>query len=332
MNRYIIIAIFVLLALVAFAAGLLVGPGVSVSDSARALFSGGNPIITYRLVRVLSAIIVGVALSSAGCALQALLKNPLAEPYLLGMSSGAGFGAALATILGLSVSVFGFSALNLFAFGGGMLAVTITFMVARGSGLLSVHALLLAGVMVGAAFGSLVLLMLAIFPARDQHQLFLWLMGDLGSPDITLYRIIITGGIVAVGYVLVVVTSRVLDVLALGDEAAFNVGVPIEKMKVFYLIIAALVTGASVALAGPIGFVGILVPHAVRRLVGPHHLTLLIGSAFAGSFLLLFGDLLVRTASGYFDLPIIPVGVFTALLGAPYFLFLLKRKGGGVSG
>jgi iron complex transport system permease protein len=332
MNKYLTISVFALLAAVAFIAGLLIGPGVSVSDSAEALLSGGGPIITYRLTRVLSAVVVGVALSSAGCALQALLKNPLAEPYLLGMSSGAGFGAALATILGLSVTAFGFSALNLFAFAGGLLAVSITFLVARGSGLLSVHALLLAGVMVGAAFGSLVLLMLAIFPARDQHQLFLWLMGDLGSPDITLYRIFITGGIVVVGYALIVVTSRVLDVLALGDEAAFNIGVPIEKMKIFYLVIAALVTGASVALAGPIGFVGILVPHAVRRLVGPYHLALLIGSAFAGAFLLLFGDLLVRTTSGYFDLPIIPVGVFTALLGAPYFLFLLRGKGRSVSG
>lgn len=326
MNKYVIIAIFALLALAALLAGLLVGPGISIADSADALLSGGSPIITYRLIRVFSAIVVGVALSTAGCALQALLKNPLAEPYLLGMSSGAGFGAALATILGLSVSVFGFSALNLFAFGGGLLAVSITFMVARGSGLLSVHALLLAGVMVGAAFGSLVLLMLAIFPARDQHQLFLWLMGDLGSPDITSFRIIITGSVVAVGFIATLLTSRALDVLALGDEAAFNLGVPIEAMKVFYLVVAAMITGASVALAGPIGFVGILVPHAVRRLVGPHHFALLIGSAFAGSFLLLFGDLLVRTTSGYFNLPIIPVGVFTALLGAPYFLLLLKRK------
>ncbi len=332
MNRYVIIAVFALLALAAFVAGLLIGPGISIADSFDDLIRGGGPIITYRLIRALSAVVVGVALSTAGCSLQALLKNPLAEPYLLGMSSGAGFGAALATVLGFSVSVLGFSALNLFAFGGGLLAVSIAFLVARGSGLLSVHALLLAGVMVGAAFGSLVLLMLAIFPARDQHQLFLWLMGDLGSPDITTFRIIVTGGIVAIGFVATLLTSRVLDVLALGDEAAFNLGVPIEKMKVFYLVVSALITGASVALAGPIGFVGILVPHAVRRLIGPHHFTLLIGSAFAGSFLLLFGDLLVRTASGYFNLPIIPVGVFTALLGAPYFLLLLRRKEGRVIG
>jgi len=321
-------------ALSAVVASTLVGPGLSPGETAGAvvgrLFDGevGLPwgIVLFRVLRVAAAVVVGVALASVGCSLQALLRNPLADPYILGISSGAGFGAALATVFGLGTSVLGLSAVNVMAFAGGLIAISLAFVVARGTGILSVHALLLSGVMVGAFFTSLVILVMSLAPARDQHSVFLWLMGDLGSPDISFFKVGGTAILVAAGLIFFFLTSRALDVMTLGDEAAYHLGLSVERMKVAHLVAASLVTAAVVALAGPIGFVGLVVPHAMRRVVGPGHGALLAASAAGGAFLLVAGDTLVRVTSGYFNLPVVPVGVFTAFIGAPYFLAIMRRK------
>jgi len=321
---------------VACSAAALVGPGLGIGASARALASfvaGGTvpaeayAILTYRLTRLAAAVCVGVALATAGTALQALLRNPLADPYILGIAAGGGFGAAVAMALGLGAGVASLSAVNALAFAGALAAVAIGFVIARAASILSVHALLLAGIMVGAFFTSLILLVMAIVPARDQHAVFLWLMGDLASPDITPLKVGYTGVVVAGCAVSFLLLARPLDLLALGEESAFHLGLAVERFKLLVLALASLATATVVALAGPIGFVGIVVPHALRRIIGPRHGPLLVASALGGAALVVVGDTLVRASADYLALPTVPVGVFTALVGAPYFLAILRRKG-----
>ena len=318
------------------AVALLVGPGLGPAASVNALaaFLGGGAlpadqyaVILVRLTRLGAALCVGVALATAGTSLQALLRNPLADPYILGIAAGGGLGAAVATALGLGGGAVGLSAVNAFAFAGALAAVAAGFVVARAAGILSVHALLLAGVVVGAFFTSLILLTLALVPARDQHSVFLWLMGDLASPDITPLKVGFTAAVVAACAGVFVVAARALDMVALGEESAFHMGLSVERFKLVILACASLATASVVALAGPIGFVGIVVPHALRRIIGPRHLPLLVASALGGAALVAVGDTLVRATADYFELPIVPVGVFTALVGAPYFLVILRRKG-----
>lgn len=318
------------------AASALTGPGLGPAGSARALarfFAGGvlpadeYAVILVRLTRLGAALCVGVALATVGTVLQALLRNPLADPYILGIAAGGGFGAAVATALGLAGGVAAFSAVNVCAFAGALAAVAAGMVVARAAGILSVHALLLAGVMVGAFFTSLILLVLAVVPARDQHAVFLWLMGDLASPDITPLKVGFTAAVVAACGGLFVVLARPLDLIALGEESAFHLGLSVERFKMLFLGCAALATASVVALAGPIGFVGIVVPHALRRIIGPRHLPLLAAAAMGGATLVAVGDTLVRVTADYFNMPIVPVGVFTALVGAPYFLAILRKRG-----
>jgi iron complex transport system permease protein len=318
------------------AASAVIGPGLSPGASAAALaklLAGGSlpageyAVMLVRLTRLGAALCVGVALATAGTSLQALLRNPLADPYILGIAAGGGLGAAVATALGLGGGVAAVSAVNAFAFVGALTAVAAGFIVARAAGILSVHALLLAGVVVGAFFTSLILLILALVPARDQHAVFLWLMGDLASPDITPLKVGFTAVLVAACAGVFIVFARALDLAALGEESAFHLGLSVERFKLVILACASLATASVVALAGPIGFVGIVVPHALRRIIGPRHLPLLTAAALGGAALVAVGDTLVRVTADYFELPIVPVGVFTALIGAPYFLIILKRKG-----
>ncbi|MEE8640081.1 MAG: iron ABC transporter permease [bacterium] len=318
------------------AASAVMGPGLGPAASARAvvkLFAGGvlpadgYAVIVVRLTRLGAALCVGVALAMAGTSLQATLRNPLADPYILGIAAGGGFGAALATVLGLGGGVAAFSAVNVLAFAGALTAVMAGFIVARAAGILSVHALLLAGVMVGAFFTSLILLVMAVVPARDQHAVFLWLMGDLASPDITPVKVAFTAAVVVLCGAVLLLLARPLDLIALGEESAFHLGLSVEKFKILVLGCAALATASVVALAGPIGFVGIVVPHALRRVIGPRHLPLLAAAALGGAALVAVGDTLVRVTADYFNMPIVPVGVFTALVGAPYFLVILRKKG-----
>jgi iron complex transport system permease protein len=317
-------------------ASAVMGPGLGPAASARAigkLVVGGvlpadeYAVIVVRLTRLGAALCVGVALAMAGTSLQAVLRNPLADPYILGIAAGGGFGAAVATALGLGGGVAAFSAVNVLAFAGALTAVMAGFVVARAAGILSVHALLLAGVMVGAFFTSLILLVLAVVPARDQHAVFLWLMGDLASPDVTPVKVGFTAAVVVLCGGVLILLARPLDLIALGEEGAFHLGLSVEKFKLLVLGCAALATASVVALAGPIGFVGIVVPHALRRVIGPRHLPLLGAAAVGGAALVAVGDTLVRVTADYFNMPIVPVGVFTALVGAPYFLAILRKKG-----
>jgi iron complex transport system permease protein len=280
-------------------------------------------LLQLRLPRVLLAFLVGGCLAAVGTALQAMLRNPLADPYVLGISSGAALGAALAILLGLEASLLAFSTLPLCAFGGGLLALAIVYRVATSSGALPVQSLLLAGVILNAIFSALIMFATFMMSPSRSFAITSWLMGTLTAPTypalaiLTMY--VTGGGLMLLGQ------ARALNVLTLGEESAKSLGVDVERVKKTIFIVSALLTGAVVSASGLIGFIGMMVPHAVRMLVGPDHRILLPASVLAGGAFLTAADAVARSILAPSE---IPVGVITALVGGPCFLyFLVCRKG-----
>jgi iron complex transport system permease protein len=269
-----------------------------------------------RMPRVLTAAAVGAGLAICGVVMQALTRNPLADPYLLGLSSGASVGAVLVLVLGLSV------ALPLAAFAGALVALAATFGIARGAGGLSPTTTVLAGLAVSAVFGAVTSLVIFWSATTDSYREILnWLLGSLSGAD--------WGSATLAGAALLVVglpllaTGRTLDAFAFGDAAASALGVHVARSRTLLLIATALLTGALVAVSGAIGFVGLILPHAVRLLVGARHRALLPLSALAGALFLVWADTGARTL---FDPRELPVGILTALVGGPVFATLLLRN------
>lgn len=281
-------------------------------------------LLQLRLPRVLLAFIVGGCLAAVGTALQAMLRNPLADPYVLGISSGAALGAALAILLGLEASLLAFSTLPLCAFGGGLLALAIVYRVAMSSGALPVQTLLLAGVILNAIFSALIMFVTSMMSPTRSFAMTGWLMGTLtapGYPALAILAIyVMGGGLVLLGQ------ARALNLLTLGEESAKSLGIEVERVKRTIFVVSALLTGAVVSVSGLIGFIGMMVPHAVRMLVGPDHRVLLPASVLVGGAFLTAADAVARSVLAPSE---IPVGVITALVGGPCFLyFLICRKGG----
>ncbi len=273
-----------------------------------------NIILHIRFPRVFLAIITGMALAVAGAVLQALLRNPLADPYILGISSGAALGATLAIVLGL------ISLISLAGFLGAVLAMFLVYNLARTGHKISTNTLLLAGVIVSVFLSALISL-IAYLKGRSMYQIILWLMGSLSETNITL--IIIASLMVLIGIILVYLFARDLNIISIGEESAQHLGVDVEIVKKALFIITSLMTGAVVAITGLIGFVGLVIPHIMRLIVGPDHRILIIASLLAGGIFLALADLFARTIISPAE---IPVGVITALFGGPFFLLLLKRK------
>jgi len=272
-----------------------------------------------RLPRLALAAMVGMALGLAGAAFQGVFRNPLADPYLLGAASGAGFGAATAMVIGLSLSLGGL-AVPAAAFVGAAATVVVVVALAHRGWTLPVVPLILAGVVVGsllAAATSFVMLL-----AREQAAgVLTWLLGSFALASwthVATLTPIVVGSLIGLN-----LAARGLDVLQLGEGSAAQLGVRVEVLKWGVVGLATLVTAVAVSLAGVIGFVGLLVPHAVRLTVGPDHRRLLTLSAIWGALFLVAADLLARTLIAPAELP---VGVVTAILGAPVFLVLLRRK------
>jgi iron complex transport system permease protein len=277
-------------------------------------------IIELRLARILLAVVAGAGLSVAGVIFQALFRNPLAEPYVLGVSAGAGLGAAAAIILGLTVlSTWTIPAL---AFAAGLGTIFLVYALARSrSGAAPVHTLLLSGVMVNAVFGSLLMFLVSRSNSEELHNVIWWLLGNLQILDWGLLRASAT--VVAGGLIVTTLLSRDLNVITLGEEPAAHLGMNVERAKRLFLLLAALMTGATVAACGLIGFVGLIVPHSVRLAIGPDHRRLVPASALAGATFLVVADSFARTILAPRD---IPIGVVTALLGGPFFFVLLRSK------
>lgn len=274
-----------------------------------------------RLPRVLLALVVGGGLSIVGVAMQALVRNPLAEPYILGVSAGASTGASLFYLGFLPPLLSRTLSMPLAAFCGALLAISLVYAVAYTRGGVQTTRLLLAGVAVSALFtaASAFVLYASPEPTKIQAVLF-WTQGSFSGA--TWPRLPIPTAAALLGLFTLLVVWRPLDALMLGEEEAQNLGVPVEKLKRGLIVLAALVTGGLVAASGIIGFVGLIVPHAVRAVLGVPHLRVLPWSFLAGGIFMAWADVAARTL-----LPVeLPIGVLTALCGVPFFLFLLRHR------
>jgi iron complex transport system permease protein len=287
-----------------------------------------------RLPRVLLAALTGAALALAGATFQALLRNPLAEPFTLGVSSGAAFGAVLAIKLGLDATIFGFSPVMLASFATGAATVALVYGLARSRGALSPTLLVLAGATVSFFFAAEILLVFYLADYAETHQMLRWLMGSLDvvfnlnllrGRLLTQLAMVLALAAYVGGVIALIALSGALNQLSLGPEIAASRGVNVRRAQRGAYLAASLTTGLAVSLAGPIGFVGLIVPHAVRFLIGPDHRLLLPASALAGAGFLVMCDAAARTLFAPVE---IPVGVLTATLGGPFFLVLLLRAKG----
>jgi iron complex transport system permease protein len=306
--------------------GVRFGPvPLTTGEVLRALAGSGSDetrsiVVELRLPRVILGTLVGGGLSLAGATLQALLRNPLAEPYILGISGGASVGAVLVLALGLAVG--GSWVLPLAAFAGALVAIALVFRVATAASRgLDVRALLLAGVVVGAFFGACIAFILSISDARTVQSAMYWIMGSLAGADWR--EVVLAAAYTLPAAALLLAFARPLNLLAIGEDTAHSLGADVELVKRVALGVAALLTAAGVAVAGVIGFVGLVVPHAVRLIVGSDHRALLPLSFLGGGAFLTLADLVARLALAPTE---IPIGVITAFVGVPLFLLLLRRS------
>lgn len=314
-----ILAALAALAVASLALALMVGSvHVPLGDVFPALFGAENSMLaevvrSLRLPRALAGFACGGLLALAGALLQVLLRNPLADPYVLGISGGAGVGAILAMLLGLGVA-----GVNGASFVGALAAMLVVFGLAHGDGSWTQTRLLLTGVIVAAGCGAMVALMLSVAPDSKLHGMLFWLMGDLSqSTDPTLVLVVLV-----VVLLISMPYARELNLLARGADMAQTLGVQVGPLRRGVYVVASLATAAAVTQAGSIGFVGLIVPHLVRLAVGNDQRLLLPASILAGGSLLVIADTLARTVIAPQQLP---VGVLTALIGVPVFLFLLAR-------
>lgn len=278
-----------------------------------------------RLPRVLLGVGVGGGLAVSGAVMQGLFRNPLADPSLIGVSSGAALAAVVTIVLGSTVfggwgASLGAVMLPLAAFVGGVAATVIVYRLGTTNGETSVATMLLAGIAINALAGAGTGLMMFIADDDQLRDLTFWTLGSLGGATWTELAVVgpcLLGGMVAAPFL-----ARPLNALLLGEGEAYHLGIEIERVKKLVVLLAALVVGAAVAVSGVIGFIGLVVPHLIRLAVGPDHRILIPGSAILGGALLLGADVLARTIVAPAELPI---GIVTALVGAPFFLYLLLR-------
>ena len=271
-------------------------------------------LMELRLPRALAAFAVGGLLSVAGALMQVLLRNPLADPYVLGLSGGAAVGALLAMIAGLGMALVSGA-----AFTGALVSTAIVFGTAHGTGSWTPTRLLLTGVVVAAGWGALISFLLAIAPARELPGMLFWLMGDMANARTPWPPLVVLALVVAAAMPF----GRSLNVLARGPQQAAALGVAVRRMEWTVYVAAALITATAVTVAGSVGFVGLIVPHMLRLVVGYDQRIILPASALAGGTLLVLADTLARTIIAPEQLP---VGVITAMLGVPVFLWLLHRS------
>ncbi|HXG86855.1 MAG TPA: iron ABC transporter permease [Vicinamibacterales bacterium] len=275
-----------------------------------------------RLPRVLAGALVGSTLAAAGVVMQALLRNPLATPFTLGVSAAAALGAMAAIALHLDATFLGAAAIPAACFGGAMVGTTIVYFLAtRVSGGLSTNVLLLAGVTLNTFFSALITFVQYLVDPADWYRTARWLLGNL---DVSSYTPILASvPLIGIALLLFALLPRTLNLLTLGDDVASGRGVDVATAQRIAFLSASLATGAAISLAGPIGFIGIVVPHLVRLLVGSDHRIVLPAATLFGAAFLVSCDLIARTIMSPIELP---VGIVTAMIGGPFFLWLLVRK------
>ncbi|WP_160005885.1 FecCD family ABC transporter permease [Nocardioides sp. AX2bis] len=271
-----------------------------------------------RFPRVLMALIVGAALAVAGAVMQGVFGNPLAEPSVVGVSAGAAVGAAAAIVLGLGFA--GPWTTAACAFVGGLVTTLVVYALARSDGRTEVVTLVLTGIAVNAVAGALLALLMFLGDTQAREQIVFWQLGSLNN---VLWRyVVVAGPLTALGIGAALLCARRLDLLALGERPARHLGVHVERLRIFLVVVVALLTAAAVSFCGIVAFVGLVVPHVVRMVTGPGHRALLPASMLCGALCLVVADTGARTLVAYADLPL---GMLTSLVGGPFFFWLLRR-------
>jgi iron complex transport system permease protein len=277
-------------------------------------------ILDIRLPRVILAGLVGAALAIAGATYQGIFRNPLADPYLIGVAQGASLGAVIGFLLPAAWNLSGFGIVPLFAFIGAILSTVVVYLLSRVGKTLPVTTLILAGVALSALLGSIVSFLI-ITNADMIHSIMFWLMGSFSMSR--WQEVLIVLPYIVAGSAVILIFARLLNVMQLDEEQAQQLGVNVEKFKLILLGAATLITAASVSFVGTIGFVGIIIPHAVRIIWGADHRFLLPLAILTGAIFMILTDLVSRTVLAPTE---IPIGVITAICGAPFFLYLLRRR------
>jgi iron complex transport system permease protein len=279
-------------------------------------------ILGIRLPRVLASFLVGLSLASSGVVFQGIFRNPMADPFIIGVSSGAALGAALAIVLKVGIGILSYYTIPAMAFLGSLLALFITYNISKVGSIIPITTLLLSGIAVSIFFSSIVA-MLEVIAGAELHPLVFWLMG--GFSYVEWKDILLAFPLIFLSEIVIYAFARDLNLMLLGEEEAKNLGVSVEKTKKILIIFSSLVTATSVSLSGIIGFVGLIVPHITRILIGPDHRILIPASMLVGGIFLMVCDSLARIAMLPSELP---VGIITALSGGPFFIYLLRKKKG----
>jgi iron complex transport system permease protein len=292
------------------------------------MFAGETPmskltrdiVVDYRLARGILAFLAGASLGASGVCFQGLFRNALADPFVVGVSSGAALGAVASIVLGLEARMLGLAPATAAAFVGALLAALLAYSLARVRGRVPVTTLLLAGSAIGSFAGAMVSILI-LFNSPRWSEVVTWLMGSLTYPDYWVRVKVLLPCLIASAAVMAVY-ARDLNLLLFGEESAQQLGVEVERLKILLLVAGALAAAGAVATCGMIGFVGLIVPHVARRLVGPEHRALLPVTVLAGGILLTLADVVSRVVSPF---PL-PIGAVTALGGAPFFIYILRRR------
>jgi len=275
-----------------------------------------------RVPRVLLAMLAGMGLSLGGVVFQAIFRNPLATPFTLGVAGGASLGVTLSIFLGINLTILGISGVSIAALIGAMSSIAIVYGIARATGNRSPNTMLLGGVAISFFFSSLILLLQYLGDMSDSFRIIHWLMGDLSRASVdTVFQILpfIASGAIITGFL-----HRELNLLSLNDDLAASYGLHVERMRIILFFAVSLMIAGIVTVCGPIGFVGIMAPHICRLMVGANHRNLIPASILFGGIFLTLCDTLARTVSTSAE---VPVGIITAILGGPFFLWLLFKKG-----
>lgn len=308
---------------------LPIGPAEVVGSVLRSLGIGNSwaptePLIEQtlwqiRFPRVTMSLLVGALLAVAGAVMQAIFGNPLAEPGVVGVSSGAAVGAAAAITLG--ITVFGSWSTAVFAFAGALVATLIVYSTARAQGRTEAVTLILTGIAVNAFAGAALALLMFVGDTASREQIVFWQLGSMNGSRWSEVLLVAVVGMVAASATIVL--ARRYDVLALGDRTAAHLGLRVERLRIVSIVLVALLTGVAVAFVGIIAFVGLVIPHIMRMLLGPANRTLIALSLLGGATVLVYADLLARTLVASADLPI---GILTSLVGGPFFYWLIRRN------
>jgi iron complex transport system permease protein len=324
-RRLWLLAVLILLLLAGLWISLLTGPVRTTPQDLLDLVLGRNAanaaiFVDIRLSRAILAFLVGAALSLSGAILQGFFQNPMADPFVVGASSGASLGAVACISLGIGITVFGFSSQSIFAFAAGFGLVAFVYALSRRKDVYRVETLLLTGIAAGAMASALTSFLL-FMKADSFEQAVFWLLGSFALADVRQAAAI--GPWVLASLAVAQWFAKDMNLLVMGDEPARALGCPVERVRRIFLALATLLAALSVSAAGVIGFVGLIIPHGTRLVIGPDHRYLFGFSALAGGVFLVFADLLARTLLFPTELPI---GVITAAVGAPFFIYLLNRK------